>query len=101
MPFVEVNREDEAKKLQALMNADPEVKKHIEEWNEEYEFRKKLVLARKTTGLTQKEVEHISGLDQRVISRMETETPTSPSIKTIIKYLSALGYKLDIVKTAQ
>jgi len=101
MPFVKANIEAEAKKIQALVEADPEVKRHIDEWDVEYEFRKKLVLARKAAGLTQKEVEILSGLDQRAISRMETETPTSPSIKTLIRYISALGCNLDIVKVAQ
>ena len=98
MPFVTANQEEEAKKLQALMDSDPEVKQHIEEWNKEYEFRKKLAYARKQTGLTQKEVEKISGLDQRAISRMEVNKDTSPSLKTLIKYLNALGYELDIIK---
>ena len=99
MPFVEADMEQEAMELQAMIDSNPEVKKHIEEFDKEYEFRKKLVLARKEAGLTQKELENLSGLDQRAISRMEADDKISPSVKTIMKYLGALGYELDIVKT--
>ena len=101
MPFVKANREEEAKKLRTLMDSDPEVRQHIEDWDKEYAFRKKLALARKEAGLTQKEVEQHSGLDQRAVSRMESDKDTSPSLKTLIKYLDAMGYRLEIVKAAQ
>jgi len=100
MPFIKANREEESKKLQALIDSDSEVKQHIEDWDKEYAFRKKIALARKEAGFTQKEVERISGLDQRAVSRMESDKDNSPSLKTLIKYLSALGYELDIVKAS-
>ena len=77
MPFAVANRGEEAKKLQGLIDADTEVKQHIENWDKEYAFRKKLALARKEAGLTQKEVEQISDLDQRAVSRMESNKATS------------------------
>jgi len=92
------NREEEAAKIQALINSDPELKEDALEFEIEYEFRKKMVLARKEAGLTQKELEQLSGLDQRTISHIEVGEKISPSVKTLIKYLSAMGYKLDIVK---
>ena len=98
MPFVKANMEEEAKKLQTLMDSDPVVKKHIEEWDEEYEFRKKLAAARRETGLTQKEIGMLSGLNYRAISRVESSSDVSPNLKTVIKYLNALGYKLEIIK---
>jgi len=95
---VVANREKEAIKIQALIASDPKLKTEADSFEKEYEFRKKMVLARKDAGLTQKEVEQLSGLDQRTISRMEVDEKTSPSIKTLMRYLDALGYKLDIVK---
>jgi len=88
----------EAKKLQSLIDSSPEAKFAADEFDKEYAFRKKVVLARKAAGLTQKELEKISGLDQRAISRIEVAEKTSPSIKTLMKYLNALGYELDVVK---
>ena len=64
----------------------------------EQDLRRKLVAARKEAGLTQKELGQKSGLDQRAISRLETDTNVSPSVRTLIKYLSSMGYELDIVK---
>ena len=98
MSFTLANKEEEAKKLQSLMDSNPEVKQHIDAWDEGYEFRKKIVLARKNAGLTQKDIERLSGLDQRAVSRIEADNDTIPNIKTVIKYLNALGYKLDIIK---
>jgi DNA-binding XRE family transcriptional regulator len=98
MPFVVANKEKEAKKLQSLIKSDIAVKQHIKAWEEEYEFRKKLVIARKEAGLSQKDVEKLSGLNQRAVSRIEANSGTTPSVKTLIKYLNALGYKLDIKK---
>ena len=100
MPFVKANRAEEAEKLKSLIESDPEVRQHIEEWDKEYAFRKKLAAVRKDAGLTQKEIEALSGLDQRAISRMESAKEISPNLKTLIKYLNALGYDLDITKNA-
>jgi len=101
MPGTVVDKEKVAMKIQSLVDSDPELKEAAEEFEAEYELRKKMVLARKSTGLTQKELEQRSGLDQRTISRMEIDKKISPSVKTLMKYLGAMGYKLDIVKAAQ
>jgi DNA-binding XRE family transcriptional regulator len=100
MPFMETNMEQEFEELQAMINADPELREASETFNKEYEFRKKLVLARKEAGFTQKELGEISGLPFRAISRMETNAEVSPNIRTLFKYLNALGYELDIIKAS-
>jgi len=83
--------------MQELIDSDPELAQFAEEWDREYEFRRKLVLARTEAGLTQKELSELSGLDQRAISRVEKSADVSPNLKTLIKYLNALGLTLDIV----
>ena len=98
MPGLAANREKEAIVIQTLMASNIELKEAAEEFEKEYQLRKKMVLARKEAGLTQKELEQISGLDQRTISRMEVDEKISPSVKTLMRYLGALGYELDIVK---
>lgn len=98
MPFTEANMEQEAKELQEMMDASPEVKAHIEAFNAEYELRKKMVLARKESGLTQQEVGLRAGLDYRAISRAETNSEVSPNLRTLIKYLNAIGCELEIVR---
>jgi len=99
MPFMEADMEQEARELQAMIEEDPELQKAAEQFDKEYELRKKLVLARKGAGLTQKELEEKSGLPYRAISRLESNTNVSPNVRTLIKYLNAMGYELDIVKT--
>lgn len=55
-----------------------------------------LIKARNEKGLTQRELEELSGVSQPVIARMETGK-TSPNIDTVIKVLFALGKTLSIV----
>jgi len=58
----------------------------------------KLTAARKESGLTQAELSKISGLNQRAISRIESNSDVSPTLKTLIKYINALGFDLELVK---
>jgi DNA-binding XRE family transcriptional regulator len=97
MPFMPSNPEQEDRIFEELMQ-DPEVKQHIEELDKEAQFRKKLVQARKNAGFQQKTVGMLTGLDQRAISRVETNKAISPNLRTLVKYLSAIGYELDIRK---
>ena len=99
MSFMPSNPELEEKILDELMQ-DPEVKQHIEELDKEAEFRKKLIQARTDAGLQQKTIGMLTGLDQRAISRVETNKAISPNLRTLVKYLSAIGYELDIRKTS-
>ena len=96
MPGTVANREEEAKKLKALIEENPKLQHVVEDFDREYEFRKKLVAARKTVGLTQKELESLSGLDQRAISRLEKGQDVSPNLKTILRYVDAMGYELHL-----
>ena len=101
MPGKKVDIEEIKKKRQEIIDPCPELAKASNQWNKEYEFRKKLTLAREEMGMTQKQLQEASGLDQRTISRMEVDEKISPSVKTLMKYLNALGYELDIVKAVQ
>ena len=96
MPFVKADIQAEQQKVQKLIDSDSELKEFADELDIEYEFRQKLILARKKSGLTQKELSKISGLDHRAISRAENNADISPNLKTLIKYIDALGFQLDI-----
>jgi len=98
MPGRKVDIEEIKRKRQELIDSDPELAKASEEWNKEYEFRKKLTLAREEAGMTQKQLQEVSDLDQRTISRVEVDMDISPSIKTVVKYVHSLGYDLELVK---
>ena len=55
-----------------------------------------LIKARTERGVTQKQLEEMSGVSQPVIARLERGT-TSPNISTVMKLLAPLGKKLAIV----
>jgi DNA-binding XRE family transcriptional regulator len=98
MPFVETDMEQESRELQSMIDSDPLLQESAKQFEKEYQFRKKLIMARKEAGLTQKEIEKISGIPYRAISRLETNSEISPNLRTLFKYLNAIGYDLDIVK---
>ena len=86
------------KQKQELVEANPELKQYSEEWEQDYQIRKQMRMAREAMGIDQKILGMLSGLDHRAISRVETNTEVSPTLKTIVKYLNAIGYKLEVVK---
>lgn len=55
-----------------------------------------LIKARREKGLTQKELENITGIKQPVIARIEKGT-TNPQIATILKLLAPLCKTLAVV----
>jgi DNA-binding XRE family transcriptional regulator len=97
MPFVVVDMEEEQKELEELLK-DPEARKAYEEFDREYEFRKKLAAARRSNNITQKEIQDKTGLPQQSISRIErgTAQKQSPTLRTLLQYIDAIGYELTI-----
>ena len=55
-----------------------------------------LIKARQEKGLSQKQLEELSGVKQPIIARME-KGYTSPQLSTILKVLAPLGKTLAIV----
>jgi DNA-binding XRE family transcriptional regulator len=55
-----------------------------------------IINARQANGLTQKELESVSGVKQPVIARLERGS-TDPQLSTLIKVLAPLGKTLAIV----
>ncbi len=55
-----------------------------------------LIKARNERGISQKQLEEMSGVKQPVIARMEKGS-TSPQIDTVLKVLAALGKTLAVV----
>lgn len=60
----------------------------------------KLVEARASKGLSQKELADLSGLKQSAIARLESMKVT-PQIDTLLKILQPLGYTLTVVRIEQ
>jgi ribosome-binding protein aMBF1 (putative translation factor) len=68
------------------------------EWDDtesEYHFIKTLIRARNTAGLTQRQLSDRTGIDQAILSRIETGK-ANPSMNTLKKLAKGLGKRLII-----
>lgn len=82
--------------------ARPDVRREYERIGEEFEFLDEIYRARAEAGLTQADVAARIGTTQSAIARLESaDARHSPSVSTLQRYASALGYKLEVrlVKT--
>lgn len=82
-----------ALKQKAFKN--PEVKAAYDELGEEFELISTLITMREKSGLTQDEVAKKMGTRVPNISRLESGR-ANPSLKTLVSYAHACGFKLDL-----
>ncbi len=82
-------------RAQAL--ARPEVKREYERLAGEFEFLDEILKARTSAGLTQADVAARIGTTQSAVARLESSIGKhSPSLATLQRYASALGYRLQV-----
>ena len=82
-------------KARALARAD--VRREYDALAEEFELLDEILKARAETGLTQAQVAARIGTSQSVVARLESDIGKhSPSIATLKRYASALGYRLQV-----
>jgi transcriptional regulator with XRE-family HTH domain len=82
-------------KAKALVR--PDVRREYEGLKEEFEILDEILKARAEAGLTQAELAARIGTTQSTVARLETAMGKhSPSIGTLKRYASALGYRLQI-----
>lgn len=79
----------------AEMMKDPEFAEEWEKDAEEYELRRALLDARVERHLTQRELAERSGVNSRVISRIELGD-SIPSLRTLRKLAHGLGCTLSV-----
>jgi len=97
MPSIDVTDEVMGADLCELENAyrlDPKVKSELDQFDAECKLRRELATARKQNKMTQMQIKEVTGLTQQVISRIESNTSISPSLKNLMIYADALGYEL-------
>jgi transcriptional regulator with XRE-family HTH domain len=82
-----------ALKQEAFKN--PEVKTVYDELSDEFELISTLITMREKSGLTQGEVAKKMGTRAPNISRLESGR-ANPSLKTLVSYAHACGFKLDL-----
>lgn len=85
------------KQFKSRALARPEVRREYDRLAEEFAFLDEILKARVEAGLTQAEVAERIGTTQSAVARLESGSQKhSPSLATLEKYASALGYKLQV-----
>jgi transcriptional regulator with XRE-family HTH domain len=85
------------KQFKSRALARPDVKREYDRITEEFEFLDEILKARAAAGLTQADVAARIGTTQSAVARLESAVGKhSPSIDTLRRYASALGYKLQV-----
>src|SRR5438105_6183368 len=77
--------------------ARPDVKREYDRLDEEFAFLDEILRARAATGLSQADVAARIGTTQSAVARLESAAGKhSPSIATLQRYASALGYRVQV-----
>ena len=85
------------KQFKARALARPEVRREYDALAEEFELLDEILKARAAAGFTQAELAERIGTTQSAVARMESAIGKhSPSIATLKRYASALGYRLQV-----
>jgi transcriptional regulator with XRE-family HTH domain len=85
------------KYFKARALARPDVRREYEGLKEEFEILDEILKARAEAGITQAELANRIGTTQSAVARLETAMGKhSPSIGTLKRYASALGYRLQV-----
>jgi len=96
MAFVKIDVEQNKKELEILVQTE-EGARAIRNFELEYEFRNKLIEARKHACLSQAEISKRSGLKQQAVSRLEKGyQDRSVTLSTLLRYVDALGLNLSL-----
>ena len=101
MPFVDVTDivlTDEKAQLDKDYISDSKVILAIDQFEAECKWWKELAEARRGNDISQEKLKDLIGLTQQTISRIETNSEISPSLKILLKYVTAIGYELKLVK---
>jgi len=85
------------KTFQSTALRRPRVKAAYDKLDDEFRFLDDILKARHAAGLTQGEVATRVGTTQSAVARLESGAGRhSPSIATLQRYASALGYRLEL-----
>lgn len=74
---------------------DPEIKAEYDSLEPEFTLMQAIIDARKSTGMTQKQLSEKTGIAQSDISKLESGN-ANPSLKTLQRLASGLGMRVKI-----
>lgn len=75
--------------------SDPEIKAEYDALDPEFAMIQAMIDARKSTGITQKQLAEITGVAQGDISKLENGS-ANPSLRTLQRLAAGMGMKLKI-----
>ncbi|WP_313294421.1 helix-turn-helix domain-containing protein [Faecalispora jeddahensis] len=75
--------------------SDPEIKAEYDALEPEFAIIQAMIDARKSTGITQKQLAEITGIAQGDISKLENGS-ANPSLRTLQRLAAGMGMKLKI-----
>ncbi|NUN96737.1 MAG: helix-turn-helix transcriptional regulator [Candidatus Omnitrophica bacterium] len=85
------------KAFKARAFARPEVRVEYDKLADEFAYLDEILKARVESGLTQAQVAKRIGTTQSAVARLESGCGThSPTVATLRRYASALGYRLEV-----
>jgi len=87
------------KELKEKAMENKKVKNEFDALEPEFTLLRSILTARKKSGLTQADIAKRMGIKPPAVTRFETSLTTgkhSPSISTLKKYASVLGYNVEI-----
>lgn len=88
---------DSLKSFKDRALSNPAVRREYEKLADEFAFIDEILKARAEAGLSQSEIARRIGTTQSAIARLESPASGhSPSITTLQRYASALGYKVQV-----
>ena len=96
MPFVKADLDREKTELDRLLIESEEARKAHEEFQARIALQQKLIQMRKAENMTQADVAKAAGLSQQAVSRIEKGTGST--ISSLLKYLSGIGYGIELKK---
>ncbi len=96
MAFTKADIEKERQDLNELIDSDEAARKAFEEFQAKMLLQKKLIETRKAENMTQTDLANAAGLSQQAVSRIEKGSGVT--VSSLIKYLSGLGYCIELKK---
>ena len=85
------------KSFESRALARPDVRREYDALDEEFRLLDEILKARAESGLTQAQVAKRIGTTQSAVARLESSLGRhSPSMSTLKRYASALGYKVQV-----
>lgn len=84
-----------AKKKEIIIHRDDE-QSNVDALIADKLFRMQLANARKAKHISQKDLSQLSGLSASCISNIESGSDSSPTLRSLIKYATALGISISI-----